>query len=100
VIIEEHIQSFISMLIIKLKPQALILDKLWMHKYEINYYETTNIIKFVSKFCTHSKRIETKTTRTKTSNKEKKHFFPEEIFFESIKWLQILRLDQEFDTTH
>jgi hypothetical protein len=28
VIIEEHIQSFISMLIIKLKPQALILDKL------------------------------------------------------------------------
>jgi hypothetical protein len=46
-----------------------------MRKNEINYYEKTNIIEFVSEFCTHSRRIETK---TKTSNKEKNISFRKE----------------------
>jgi hypothetical protein len=61
------------MLIIKLKQQILILDKLWMRKHEINYHEKTNIIEFIMKFCTHSKKIETKMT-----NKEKKISFEKE----------------------
>ncbi len=48
-----------------------------MRKHEVNYHEKTNIIEFISDFCTHSKKIETKTTKTKTktSNKKKNIFF-------------------------
>ncbi len=77
-IIQKHTESLIFMLIIKLRQQTLILDKLWMRKHEINYHEMTNIIEFISKFCTHSKKIKTKTT--KTSNKEKKIFFEKKSF--------------------
>ncbi len=49
-----------------------------MRKHEINYHEKTNIIEFSSEFCTHSKRIETKTTSS--SNKEKNFSFEKESF--------------------
>ncbi len=49
-----------------------------MRKHEMSYHEKTNIIEFTSKFCTHSKRIRTKTT--KTSNKEKNIFFEKKSF--------------------
>jgi hypothetical protein len=80
-IIQRHSESFISMLIIKLKQQTLILDKSWMRKHDVNYHEKTNIIEFYSEFCTHAKRI-------KTTDK-KKHSFRKEIFFESIRSRQI-----------
>jgi hypothetical protein len=70
-IIQKHIESLIFMLITKLRQQILIIDKSWMRKHEINYYEKTNIIEFISDFYTHSRRIRTKTTKTKTLNKEK-----------------------------
>jgi hypothetical protein len=73
-IIQKHIESFISMLIIKLKQRTLILEKLWMRKHEVNYHEKTNIIEFVSKFCTHSKRIKTKTTNKENISFKKKFF--------------------------
>jgi hypothetical protein len=75
--IQEHTESFIFMLIIKLKQQILILDKSWMRKHEISYHEKINTIKFILELWTHSKKIKT--------NKEKKHFFRKEIFSESIK---------------
>ncbi len=50
-----------------------------MRKHEINYHERTNIIEFISDFCTHSREIKTKTT-TKTSNKEKIFFFEKKSF--------------------
>jgi hypothetical protein len=49
-----------------------------MRKHEVNYHEKTNIIEFTSKFCTHSRKIETKTT--KTSNKEKNISFEKKSF--------------------
>ncbi len=51
-----------------------------MRKHEISYHEKTNIIEFISDFCTHSKKIETKTTKTKTSNKEKIFSFEKKSF--------------------
>jgi hypothetical protein len=77
-IIQEHTESFISMLIIRLEQQTLILEKSWMRKHEISYHEKTNIIEFFSEFCTHSKRIETKTTSS--SNKEKNISFEKKSF--------------------
>ncbi len=83
--IQKHIESLTLMLIIKLRQQILILDKSWMRKHEVSYHEKTNIIEFSSEFCTHSRRIE-------MTDKEKKHSFREEIFFESIKSRQIRHL--------
>jgi hypothetical protein len=70
--IQKHTENLILMLIIKLKQQILILDKLWMRKHEISYHEKTNTIKFIFEFCTHSKRIKT--------NKEKNILFEKKSF--------------------
>ncbi len=51
-----------------------------MRKHEVNYHEKTNIIKFISEFCTHSKKIKTKTTKMKTLNKEKNISFEKKSF--------------------
>jgi hypothetical protein len=72
-IIQRHIESLISMLIIKLRQQTLILDKSWMRKHDVSYHEKTNIIEFYSEFCTHAKRIET-TNKEKNIHFEKKSF--------------------------
>jgi hypothetical protein len=89
-IIQKHTKNFIFMLIIRLEQQILILEKSWMRKHEINYHEKTNIIEFFSEFCTHSKEIKTKTT---SSSNKKKYFFRKEIFFKSIRSLEIRCLD-------
>jgi hypothetical protein len=77
-IIQEHTKSLIFMLIIRFEQQILILEKSWMRKHEINYHEKTNIIEFFSEFCTHSKKIKTKTTSS--SNKEKNISFEKKSF--------------------
>ncbi len=73
IIIQKHIESLIFMLIIKFDQQALILDKSWMRKHEVSYYDKTNIIELFSEFCTHSKEI-------KTINKEKNIHFEKKSF--------------------
>jgi hypothetical protein len=67
-IIQEHIESLIFMLIIKLRQQILILEKSWMRKHEVSYHEKTNNIEFSFEFCTHSRKIKTKTTSSKTTS--------------------------------
>ena len=44
-----------------------------MRKHEVSYHEKTNIIEFSSRFCTHSKEIET-TDKEKNIHFEKKSF--------------------------
>jgi hypothetical protein len=86
-IIQKHIKSLISMLIIKLRQQTLILDKSWMRKHDVSYHEKTNIIEFYSEFCTHAKRIKT-TDKEKNISFEKKSFLNQSDHFkfdESIK---------------
>ncbi len=46
-----------------------------MRKHEISYHEKTNIIEFSFEFCTHSKRIDSRTT-----NKEKNISFEKKFF--------------------
>jgi hypothetical protein len=76
--IQEHIESFIFMLIIKLKQQTLIFDKSWMRKHEVSYHEKTNTIKFIYFRILHS-------FEENRNEQRKKHFFRKEIFSESIK---------------
>ncbi len=73
-IIQKHIENLIFMLIIKLRQRTLILEKSWMRKHEVSYHEKTNIIEYVSKFCTYSKEIKTKTTNKENIFFEKKFF--------------------------
>jgi hypothetical protein len=49
-----------------------------MRKHDVSYHEKTNIIEFYFKFCTHSKKIKTKTTSS--SNKEKNISFEKKFF--------------------
>ncbi len=67
------------MLIIRLEQQILILEKSWMRKHEISYYEKTNIMKFFSEFCIYSKRI-----KTSSSNKEKNISFEKKFFLNQL----------------
>jgi hypothetical protein len=91
-IIQEHIESLISMLIIKLRQQILILEKSWMRKHEINYHEKTNIIEFFFEFCTHSRKIRTKTTNKENISFEKKFFLNQSDHskFDSRKYTKIV----------
>jgi hypothetical protein len=77
---QKHIESLTSILIIRLDQQALIFDKSWMRKHEINYHDKTNIIEFFSKFCTHSREIET-TNKEKNIHFEKKSFLNQSNYF-------------------
>jgi hypothetical protein len=78
--IQRHIENLTLMLIIKLKQQIWILNKSWMRKHEVSYHEKTNIIEFFSKFCTHSKRIET-TNKEKNIHFEKRSFLNQSDYF-------------------
>ncbi len=79
-IIQRHIESFIFMLIIKLRQQILILNKSWMRKHDVNYHKKTNIIEFYFEFCTHSKKIET-INKEKNIHFEKKSFLNQSDYF-------------------
>jgi hypothetical protein len=79
-IILKHTESLIFMLIIKLRQQALILDKSWMRKHDVSYHEKTNTIEFYLEFCTHSKRIRT-TNKEKNIHFEKKSFLNQSDYF-------------------
>ncbi len=63
-----------------------------MKKHEMIYHERTNTIEFISQFCTHSREI--------SKSNKKKHFFREEIFFESINFFEIQKLEKELDENH
>jgi hypothetical protein len=79
-IIQEHTENLISMLIIKLRQQILILEKSWMRKHEVSYHEKIDIIEFILEFCTHSKEIETNLTRIDLMNKKKRFLSKKKVF--------------------
>jgi hypothetical protein len=45
-IIQNHIESSISMMIIKLDQHSIILDKFWMKKHDVNYHDHDDSISF------------------------------------------------------
>jgi hypothetical protein len=52
-IIQNHIESFISMMIIKLDQHSIILEKSWMKKHDVSYHEHDDSILFYFDHCNH-----------------------------------------------
>jgi hypothetical protein len=52
-IIQNHIENFIFMMIIKLNQHSIILKKSWMKKHEVNYHKHNDFILFHSDHCNH-----------------------------------------------
>jgi general stress protein CsbA len=78
-IIQNHIESSISMMIIKLDQHSIILDKLWMKKHDVNYHDHDDSISFYLDHCNHleafnhsysNRSIQTRTMKKFFSRKE------------------------------
>ncbi len=52
-IIQNHIESSISMMIIKFDQHSIILKKSWMKKHEVSYHDHDDSISFHSDHCNH-----------------------------------------------
>ncbi len=79
-IIQNHTESFISMMITKLDQHSIILEKSWMKKHEMSYHEHNDFISFHSDHCSHlnaSEHLYSSQSQTK-----KKDFFSKRIFFD------------------
>ncbi len=79
-IIQNHTENPISMMIIKFDQHSIILRKSWMKKHEMSYHEHDDFISFYSSHCNHlnaSERFYSNQSQTK-----KKDFFRKEIFFD------------------
>jgi hypothetical protein len=78
-IIKNHTENFISMMIIKLDQNSIILKKSWMKKHEMSYHDHNDIISFHSEHCNHLKSSDHSYSDRKT---KKKLSFSKEIFFD------------------
>jgi hypothetical protein len=52
-IIQNHIESLISMMITKFDQHLIILSKLWMKKHDVNYHDHDDSISFYLDHCNH-----------------------------------------------
>jgi hypothetical protein len=52
-IIQNHIENFISMMIIKLDQHSIIRRKSWMKKHDVNYHNHDDSISFYFDHCNH-----------------------------------------------
>ncbi len=73
--IQDHTESCISMMIIKLDQHSIILEKFWMKKHDVNYHDHDDSISFHFEHCSHLKSLEHSYSSTK-----KKDFFRKRIF--------------------
>jgi hypothetical protein len=78
-IIQNHIESSISIMIIKLDQHLIILKKSWMKKYDVNYHEHNDSISFYLDHCSH---FEASKRSFSNQSTKKKNFFSKRIFFD------------------
>jgi hypothetical protein len=89
-IIQNHTENSISMMIIKLDQHSIILDKLWMKKHDVNYHDHDDSISFCFDHCNHleasdhsysNKSIQTRTTKEVSFSK--RNFFDQSEIIEN-----------------
>jgi hypothetical protein len=78
-IIQNHIESFTFMMIIKLDQHLIILRKSWMKKHDVSYHEHDDSISFHSDHCNHLEASERLFSNQST---KKKNLFSKRIFFD------------------
>jgi hypothetical protein len=77
-IIQNHIENSISMMIIKFDQHSIILDKLWMKKHDVNYHDHDDSIFFYLDHCDHLETSEHSYSNQKTKKEvsfSKRNFF-------------------------
>ncbi len=77
-IIQDHTENCISMMIIKLDQHSIILEKSWMKKHEMSYHEHDDSISFHFDHCNHLDAFE----HFYSNQTKKKDSFSKEIFFD------------------
>ncbi len=82
-IIQNHIESFTSMMIIKLDQHSIILEKSWMKKHDVSYHEHDDSISFYFDYCSHLEAFNhSYSNRSNHVQTKKKNSFSKEIFFD------------------
>jgi S-adenosylmethionine:tRNA-ribosyltransferase-isomerase (queuine synthetase) len=83
--IQDHTESCISMMNIKLDQHSIILDKFWMKKHEVSYYDHDDSISFHLDHCNHLEASERSFSNQST---KKKDFFQKRIFSDQSKLIK------------
>jgi hypothetical protein len=82
-IIQNHTESSISMMITKLDQHSIILNKLWMKKHDFSYHDHNDSISFYLDHCSHLEAFNHSYSNRSNSNQtKKKDFFSKRIFFD------------------
>jgi hypothetical protein len=96
-IIQNHIESFTSMMIIKLDQHLIILEKSWMKKHDVSYHEHDDSISFYLDYCSHLEASERSFSNQSTN---KKNFFPKRIFSDQSKLIENKEIKIFFEKTN
>ncbi len=88
-IIQNHTENWISMMIIKLDQHSIILNKFWIKKHDINYHDHDDLISFYFDHCDHLKAFNhSYSNRSNRIQTKKKDFFSKEIFSDQSKIIE------------
>jgi hypothetical protein len=77
--IQNHTESYISMMIIKFDQHSIILEKFWMKKHDVSYHDHDDSISFYFDHCNH---FETSKRSFSNQSTKKKDLFSKRIFFD------------------
>ncbi len=83
-IIQNHIESSISMMIIKFDQHSIILEKSWMKKHDVNYHDHDDSISFYFDHCSHLETSE----HSYFEQTKKKNSFSKKIFSDQSKVIE------------
>jgi hypothetical protein len=97
-IIQNHIENSISMMIIKLDQHSIILKKSWIKKHEMSYHEHDDSILFHFNHCNHLNAFD-RSYSNQTQTK-KKNFFSKKIFFNQSEIIENKEIKIFFEKTN
>ncbi len=99
--IQDHTESFISMMIIKLDQHSIILDKFWMKKHDVSYHNHDDSISFYSDHCSHLEAFNhSYSNRSNRIQTKKKDSFSKEIFFDQSEIIENKEIKFFFEKTN
>jgi hypothetical protein len=98
-IIQNHIENSISMMIIKLDQHSIILSKFWMKKHDVNYYDHDNSISFYSNHYIYLEAFN-HSYFTRLNQTKKKDSFSKKIFFDQSEIIENKEIKIFFEKTN
>jgi hypothetical protein len=96
-IIQNHTENCISMMIIKLDQHSIILEKFWTKKHDVSYHDHDDSISFYFDHCNH---LEASKRSFSIQSTKKKDFFSKRIFFDQSKLVENKEIKIFFEKTN